>query len=60
MAHIFRNFFTVFKFFKYIFNRIFDGAHFSPVSAKSLIISNKHLTMVYRQIFYWFLLFKIS
>ena len=57
MVHIF---FTVFKFFLYIFNIIFDGIHFSPVSPKSVIIANKHLSMVHQQIFYCFLLFKIS
>ena len=60
MVYIFRRVFLVFKFFKYIFNIIFDGAHFAPVSPKSVIIANKHSTMVHQQIFYCFLLFKIS
>ena len=61
MVHIFRRvFFTVFKFFKYILNIIFDGVHFAPVSPESVIIANKHSTMVDQQIFYCFLLFQIS
>ena len=60
MVYILCRVFLVFKFFKYIFNIIFDGAHFAPVSPKSVTIANKYLTMVDQQILYCFLLFKVS
>ena len=41
------------NFLNIIFNTIFDGAHFAPVSPKSVIIANEHLTMADQQIFYF-------